>query len=129
MPAGDAQRVWFPEMLEELKATWSKAMTWDELTELCTRTSEMRRQIRDARGIKPPRHRCPRCGQVSRYDIKGVSIRSALYALKNSSVITEAELKALDKSWKKHRAKQGLDAYGRQVEASTAATKGTEPCC
>ena len=53
MPAGDAQRVWFPEMLEELKASWSKTMSWEELTDFCARMSEKRKQIRLERGIQP----------------------------------------------------------------------------
>lgn len=65
MPSGDAQRVWFPEVLEELKTAWSSSMTWGELADFCERMTEKRRAIREARGILPPRTRCPRCGAVS----------------------------------------------------------------
>ena len=37
MPAGDAQRVWFPAMIEELKTSWSETMSWNELADLCAR--------------------------------------------------------------------------------------------
>lgn len=111
-PAGDAQRVWFPEMLEQLLSTWSQAMTWPELADFCARMTELRREIRQAKGILPPRTRCPHCGEVPRSDIKGVSFRSALHALKNGGVITDEEFEQLDKTWKKHRATHGLDAYG-----------------
>jgi hypothetical protein len=87
MPAGDAQRVWFPEMLEELKVAWSNSMPWDELADFCARMTELRRQLRSERGIQAPRTRCSKCGKVSRSDISGVSIRSALFALRNSGVI------------------------------------------
>jgi len=115
MPAGDAQRVWFPEMLEELKCTWSRAMSWEEVADLCARMTEKRKRIRDEQGIQPPRMRCPDCGSVSRSDISGISIRSAVFALKNSGVITDDELRQLDKSWMKHRKKNGLDALGRRT--------------
>ena len=116
MPAGDAQRVWFPEMIEELKSTWSREMTWEELADFCGRMTEKRKEIRRTRDIKPPRTRCLKCGLVSRSDIAGVSIRSALFALKNNDIITDAEFKELDRSWKRHKAKHDLDPYGRKVE-------------
>jgi hypothetical protein len=37
MPAGDVQRIWFPEMLAELTNTWSSVMTWEELVDFCHR--------------------------------------------------------------------------------------------
>ena len=116
MPAGDAQRVWFPEMLEELKTFWSSSTSWDDLADFCARMSEKRKEIRQARGIQPPKTQCPKCGKVSRSDISGASIRSALFALKNNGVITDAEFKGLDKSWMKHKKANGLDAYGQKSE-------------
>ena len=99
MPSGDAQRVWIPERLEELKTSWSETMSWDELADFCARMTEIRMQIREGPGIQPPKTRCPRCGKVSRSDISGVSIRSALFALGNSDIVTDDELKKLDKRW------------------------------
>ncbi len=61
-PAGDAQRVWFPEMIEELKRSWSKAMDWKELADLCEHMTQKRKQIRQERGIQPPKTRCTKCG-------------------------------------------------------------------
>ena len=116
MPSGDAQRVWLPEMIEELKTSWSRTMSWEELANFCARMTEKRKQIRQERGIQPPKTRCPRCGKVSRSDISGVSIRSALFALKNNGVITDDELEKIDKSWMKHKRKNGLDAHGQKPE-------------
>ena len=125
MPAGDAQRVWFPEMIEELKRSWSKTMPWEDLTDFCERMTAKRRQIRQERGIQPPKTRCPKCGSVSRSDISGVSIRSALFALKNTGVITDAEFKDLDKSWTRHKKQNGLDAYGQKAEAPSDEKAGS----
>jgi len=55
MPSGDAQRVWFPEMLEVLKTAWSSSMSWDELADFCERMTEMRRKMREERGIQSPK--------------------------------------------------------------------------
>ena len=49
-------------------------------------------------------------------DTPNVSIRSALFALKKDGLISEAELKELDKSWMMHKKKNGLDASGRKTE-------------
>ncbi len=130
MPAGDAQRVWFPEMLDDLKSSWSMGMDWSELADFCERMTEKRKHIRKERDIRPPREidplspgeRCPKCGRISKgpskIDPLAVSIRSALFALKNNGVITEVKFKELDKSWMKHKRKNGLDAYGRKAEES-----------
>ena len=91
-------------------------MTWEELADFCGRMTEKRQEIRRARDIQPPRIRCPECGQVSRSEISGVSIRSALFALRNHGVVTEAEFKELDRNWMRHKAKHDLDPYGRKAE-------------
>ena len=127
MPAGDAQRVWFPEMLDELKTFWSRKTGWGDWVDFCERMTEKRKKIRLARGIKPPRRghlplgvRCLECGRVSQKTSKpdplSVSIRSALFALKKEGVISEADFKDLDKTWMKHKKTNGLDAYGRKTE-------------
>ena len=116
MPAGDAQRVWFPEMLEELKASWSKTMSWDELADFCARMSERRKQIRRERGIQPTMMWCPKCEKRTRSSVLNVSIRSALFALKKDGLLDEADFTQLDKSWMRHKKKHRLDAYGRKVE-------------
>lgn len=123
MPAGDAQRVWFAEMLDELKRFWCNETSWEQLADFCQLMTEKRQEIRLARGIQPPRTaspepgvRCPECGQTAganRHVPSGVSIRSALFALQKTGVITRAEFKELDKSWMKYKKESGVDAYGR----------------
>ncbi|RLB61845.1 MAG: hypothetical protein DRI90_10430 [Deltaproteobacteria bacterium] len=100
-----------------------------------------RKEIRLERGIQPPRTvplppgvRCPKCGETSwktsSKDPLGVSIRSALFALKKDGLINEAEFKERDKSWMKHKKKNGLDAYGRKTEtARNEGISGTAPSC
>lgn len=128
MPSGDPQRVWFPEMLEELKKAWSRTMSWEEMTDLCARMTKKREQIRKERAIQAPKTRCSKCGRTSRSDITGVSIRSALFALKKSGLFTDSELKELDKSWMKHRKAQGLDAHGRRTAPESAGERGPREC-
>ena len=115
MPAGDAQRVWFPEMIEELKTYWSPTVPWNELADFCARMTEMRKRISQERGLKPPKMRCNGCGGTLR-PLFEVSIRSALFALKKNGVITDTELEDLDKSWARHKRAHGLDAFGRKAK-------------
>lgn len=117
MASGDAQRVWFPEMLDELRAAWSAPITWSELATLCEQIAVERRALRASRGIEPPTMRCSKCGAVSRSDLRGVTIRSALFALLKMGVVDEAGFRALDKGWMKHRAANQLDRFGRRAEA------------
>ncbi len=42
MAAGDAQRAWFPEMIEKLKERWTSKMTWIECAELCEEMTKTR---------------------------------------------------------------------------------------
>ena len=132
MPSGDAQRVWFPDMIEELKTVWSETMSWEELADFCERMTEMRKQIREERGIQSPKTktRCNRCGGslIPMADASGISIRSALFALRNNGVITEDEFKKLDKSWMKHKKKNGLDANGRKIETTPDVGTGSTAC-
>ena len=114
MAAGDAQRVWFPEMIEKIKSQWSSSMTWEDLIEFCRMITKKRKQLRESRGIKPPRYKCPQCGSVSQEDIHAVSIRSALFVLRKNGVVSEDEFKALDKKWEKYGKENDLDAYGNK---------------
>ncbi len=112
MAAGDAQRVWFPEMLDELTRAWRAGMDWEALAELCKRMTEMRRSIRRARGIKGPKTRCKCCGEVGDGGGARISIRSAIFALKKVGVLDDIGLRSLDRRWQRHRKARGLDAYG-----------------
>lgn len=47
-----------------------------------------------------------------------VSIRSALFALKNNGIVTDDEFKVLDKCWMKHKAANRLDPCGQKIELS-----------
>lgn len=112
MASGDAQRVWFPEMTEELTAWWTPDVSWSEFVVFCNRMMEKRTAIRQALGIKPPMVYCPKCGQREPSDIPGISIRSALFALKKAGAISDEQLKEFDRSWKRYQRKNAIDGYG-----------------
>ena len=54
MPAGDAQRTWFPEMVETQRAQWHPLMSIAELIPLQVQLDSMLQSIRSERHILPP---------------------------------------------------------------------------
>ena len=117
-------------MREILTAAWSPTTTWDQLVDLCGRLTELRTDLRQSRGIQAPLMKCSKCGSVSRADITGVSIRSALFALRKVGAISDSDFQRLDRAWRKHRAARGLDALGKKNGgASATTTRDPSECC
>lgn len=112
MPSGDAQRAWFPEMLEELEKKWNPAMSWDECANLCKAMTRRRTAIRKKRKITGPRMRCKNCGGVHDMTPPPVSIRSVLFALKTLDLLDDEQFGLKDKDWKMHQRKHHLDSEG-----------------
>jgi RNase P subunit RPR2 len=115
MASGDSQRAWFPEMLNELKKFWKPDISWEEVSNFIEKMHSMRKNIRKTRNIKPVRMYCKNCKEYHFFEPPGVSIRSLLFALKKISVVTDIELKDLDKNWKKYRKENNLDLFGKPV--------------
>jgi len=114
MAAGDAQRVWYPEMLLELKEQWSRGTSWDDVIEFCERMTILRKELAVARDIKFPMITCPKCGKRVRSGYPKISVRSLHFALQKINVITDDEFKEIERDWKRHQRENSLDAYGRK---------------
>ncbi len=56
--------------------------------------------------------KCRSCGGKHAMTLPPISPRSLLFALQKIELITDGELKQLDKEWKRFRAAENLDAYG-----------------
>jgi hypothetical protein len=52
MPAGDASRTWFPEMLDTLRTGWRADLSFVELISLCNDLDAMLHRIRSERQIQ-----------------------------------------------------------------------------
>ena len=50
MASGDAQRVWFPEMLDELERAWPASVSWEELADCCHRMTAKRKKSASREG-------------------------------------------------------------------------------
>ena len=116
MPAGDRQRTWFPEMVETLRAEWKPQMSWEDLIALCDRLDSMLQHIRHSRNITPATTSmlCPCCGGPMVQRAGSVSVRATILALGRFGIAPEAEVKLLEKRWKKYRESTGCDRHGKQ---------------
>jgi len=116
MAAGDAQRVWYPEMLADLKQYWFIGMPWEDVIAFCGKMTTMRKELALSRGIKPPMLKCPKSGTYKRAAYPTISVRSLIFALQKVGAISNDELKEIDRDWKEYRRKNSLDAYGQKSE-------------
>ena len=112
MPAGDAQRAWFPEMTDALQKIWTPEMSWEECASLCNAMTSMRAEIKAKKGIRGPLMRCKKCNQMREMTLLPIGIRSMLYALRKLEVLSYEEFLLKDKDWKRHQRRHKLDGYG-----------------
>ena len=119
MPAGDAQRVWFPEMMDTLRARWHGGISFDELTQLRDKLDAMLEQIRSERQIRPPVFRCSRCGSVGEGAALHVSVRAMILSLARFRIASPEQTAALEKGWAEYRLQNGLDLFGKRPAAES----------
>ena len=112
MPAGDAQRVWFPEMYERLKEIDFRWDDWPEVSRFCSEMTELRSSIREIKGISDPKEVCHECGGTMSW-FNGISIRSFLFAAQKTNLLTPEELNKLDKQWAQFRRSKKLDKFAQ----------------
>ena len=58
MASGDSGRTWFPELVDELRASWRPDLSWAAIIDLRERLQAMVEEIIVTRGIKRARVRC-----------------------------------------------------------------------
>jgi hypothetical protein len=116
MAAGDAQRVWFPEMIDKLRSHWHQGMSFDAIVELRDDLDTMLRRIRSERRIRPPVFRCSQCGHVGEGSEPHVSVRAMILSLLRFNIAAAEQIHALEKTWAMYRKQNGLDLYGKGQE-------------
>ena len=124
MPAGEAQRTWFPEMVDELRNRWRAGLSLSELVKLRDDLDAMLHRIRYERNIRTPIIRCRICGHVGPAMEPDVSVRAAIMALGRFGIISAEEVKAIEKRWAVYRKTNGLDPHGK----TAVPTLASGPC-
>ena len=112
LPAGDAHRVWFPEMLVRLRSVWDESTPFPELVSLCDDLNGMLQRIRHERQILPPVIHCRSCGGTGRAAEPRVSVRAVILATVRFGIASATTAKRLEKAWASYRVHNGLDLYG-----------------
>ena len=123
MPYGDAQRTWFPEMLDVLRVRWRASLSFSEMIALRDELDAMLHRIRSERHIRTPVIRCRRCGRVGPAAEPDVTVRAMIFSLGRFGIVSGDAMKALDKRWAAYRKQHGLDLYGKPaaIESGAAA--------
>jgi hypothetical protein len=129
MSKGDAQRVWFPEMLARLRSEWRETMSFAALVDLRDSLDTMLRQIRSERHISSPVLTCPKCGLRSPMAEPQVSVRATILAAGRFGIAPPAKTKALEREWSRYRHEQGLDLYGKSQQFENVARETNEFQC
>ncbi len=119
MASGDAQRVWFSEMIEMLREGWNSSMSCEDLISLRNRIDATLQSIRAEREILPAMMWCPTCQKRHRSAPPKVSVRATILAMGRFGIALEAEVKSLEKLWKKYMKEKGLDIYGKEEKVIT----------
>jgi hypothetical protein len=112
MASGDAQRTWFPEMIETLGQAWSPSMSEIEWIALRDRLDATLQTIRSERHILPAMMWCPSCQARHRSAPPKVSVRAMILALGRFGIASANGVKALERQWNTFRKRHHLDRYG-----------------
>ena len=118
MAAGDANRAWFPEIVEELRERWRDDLDTGELISLAACLDASLQQLRSRRRTTTAIIWCPRCNERHRSASPRLSVRAAILATKGLEVTTPENAKKAERLWNKHRRFAGRDPYGRPTEAA-----------
>jgi len=110
--AGDAHRVWFPEMVKHLRLRWRDDLPMEALLGLRDELDDMLGRIRSTRHISNPVFKCPACGQIARGADSHISVRATILALARFGAVAREPARALEKAWSAYRNAAGLDLYG-----------------
>jgi len=117
MASGEAQKVWFAEMIAMLRQAWHPARSVEALLGLRDRLEQSLETIRRERHIQPAMMWCPRCKERHRAVPPRMSAHATIVALARFAIASEAEVKSLEKRWNLYRRHHQLDRYGKKTEA------------
>ena len=113
MAAGDAQKVWFPELIAMVRQAGDPAMSMDALLRLRDWLNTTLQTIRHTRQILPAMMWCPHCQARHRAAPPTVSVRATILALGRFTRATAVEVQALEKRWNSYRRQHRLDRDGQ----------------
>ena len=131
MPSGERSQIWYPSVVDVMRREWRPALSWDQLIELRDKLQLELDRHQKLHGIVRATFRCPDCGAVGSGAQPSISVRAMLIALRRFDIESDEQSIARERAWKRHRAKQHLDIYGRTLTttATTAASNESRARC
>jgi hypothetical protein len=124
MAAGERSQVWFPEIVDMLRARWRRDLTWQAMVEFRDALQEELDEIRHSRRILPPVFRCPSCGSVGPAKPPVISIRAMLISVRRFGIDSFEVSEQVEREWERYRRKNKLDLVGRSSERRPAHSRG-----
>ncbi|MBI4820899.1 MAG: hypothetical protein HY791_31840 [Deltaproteobacteria bacterium] len=85
---------------------------------MTTELDQELQRIRAERNILPPMFYCPHCKRRERGAPTHISVRALLLAVARNGIDDEDAIAAMERDWKRFRAQNGLDVYGKKAAAS-----------
>jgi len=113
MASGDEQRIWYSDMIDELRDQWSEDLDFDALVQLRDSLDAMLQRIRAEQHLRVPLERCPVCRRMVEGAGVHVTVRAMILALLRQEIAAPEPVYALEKSWARHRKQKHLDPYGK----------------
>jgi hypothetical protein len=120
MASGDAQRVWFPDLIAIVRQAGNPAMSMDALLRLRDRLDASLQTLRQTRQLLPAMMWCPHCQAHHRAAPPRVSVRATLLALGRFADVATPDVQALEQRWNQYRRQHQLDRYGQKADAVSA---------
>ena len=121
MPSGERSQVWYPHLVALLRASWHRAITWDEVVSLRGVLQVELDEYRSRRRIVPAVIRCRECGEIGPAASPKISVRAMLIALRRFEIASDHDSKQREREWARYRASKSLDLYGRDQDKNAMA--------
>ena len=115
MASGDHLTVWFPAMVESLRSQWQSGMTWPEIIDLLRHLEKNCSRLRLQANLDANKIPCSSCGGgVS--GVTKISVRSLLFTLKHSMIVSEIQFRNLERDWLVYKRKYKLNGYAEKIK-------------
>lgn len=124
MPSGERSQTWYPEVVELLRSSWRSDLSWEDVITLRDRLQRAMEDLRTRRGIVSAMVHCRECGVSSPGAEPKISVRALLISVRRFGIDADEAVRLRERAWKRHRARCGLDGFGRASAA--AATQNGE---
>jgi hypothetical protein len=115
MAAGDAQRVWFPEVVAQLRDQWHPDLSFESIISLRDDLDTALQRIRSEGNIGSPVFRCRHCGHVGPGATPHVSVRAMILSLARFGIAAADQIHNLENRWTAYQKQKNLDLYGKQT--------------